>query len=218
MKYILSILSAFTVLLIFACGDQKSYTYSDTVVLPNTFSNTTNISEVLLALKNSKFRNGGFLFFSESNLTDTALEHCIFNVHDDTVFVKVESEWLSDIAGDNRNCLLAWNNKSFVYVTDLLVKDMIDSTKLKNRIIDLKHEFINLVEKWDTATLRSKENHLFCSSRIHSCIYRIIFERENIIVDSFRFWDLSIPFKNEDGKLYNNTTYNPIHEFLDVVN
>ena len=205
-------------ILLFGCKISDTKTFSESVTIENNFRINANISDVLLTLKNSKYQNQYFLYFSDENLLDLKLKDFSYNVKNDTVFVKVESEWLSDIAGDNRNNLVIWNKKDFIYISNKPTKEFLDSNKIKTRILNLKPVFFNLVEQWDTVTLRSKENHLFCSNRFHSNIYRIIFKPQQVKVDMFRFWDLSIPFENENGKLYINTNYNILYDFMDDVN
>lgn len=186
----------------------------------NTSTNSINndsysLYSVIQGIADSYFVNTPQEFlYPENMLKDTALKNFRVNAHSDTIFIKKEVI-TTEIVNHDYYYLVAWNRKGeFVYISNRPFYSPSDST-LAQKIKKYKHEFLRMVEDWDTTALRNKETRLQASAYLPTYITRIIVKQGKTEFDTFKFRDLDIPYKNDDGEIQINTSYNPLYQFFD---
>lgn len=154
--------------------------------------NEISASEFLINLQKSPLRKKTYLCVEEFLLGDSAFKNFKINTLTDTIYFKTESYRYNDI--QIVHPIAIWDNKQFVYKTDLYDDPRFIVNWAKGPLHTVKNyrkyctPFFRLVEKWDTTAIRAAEYRLGHTEP--TVVNRVIFKNHTFTLDSFKFYRL----------------------------
>lgn len=154
----------------------------------NNFADTISLSTFL--------RNDTIIRVVNRVINDSVIQTFNINTLLDTIYIKEELHWLSDI--ERSHPTVAWGKNRFAYSHQLWdvplnhKEQFVNRDTLKSYIISTHREFFKLVQEWDTITMRSIERPIRCTNLGSTTLYRVIFRNGKYKIDKFRFNDLNL--------------------------